>query len=237
MTSVFFRDLASVENAIASLPSLCSASQCTVTMEHALGNCSGRSSEQAIRRQMEALQMLCSPCLRTTIGMKRDCTDLMSIPAQVCSESCKTMVNEWNTENCNQILPTMPFDPLASMGHGRLLSDNLDEIELLKFMVEELVAALSRLGVNSSVDGEIAAGTLVEYFASVGVAVATTKVECGTTQESTQTTALEVSTNLMTTTSSLIDLEMDDVDEACNQHSSLLAEAVAVLLLLGQLFS
>merc|ERR1712226_1270405 len=133
LTSAFSGDLASVENALASLPSLCLKNQCMAAMEHALSNCSGRLSDHAIRRQMEALQMLCSPCLRTTIGMKRDCTHLMSTPARLCTESCKTIVNEWNTENCNQLLPITPFDSLASMDHGRLLSENLDEIEVLKF--------------------------------------------------------------------------------------------------------
>merc|ERR1712151_1175255 len=123
-------------------PSICLASQCTAAMEHALGNCSGTPSEQTIRRHMEALQLLCSPCLRTTIGVKQDCTDLMSTPARLCTESCKTMMNEWNTENCNQLLPMTPVDSLASMGHGRLLSENLEEIQILQIMVEELVMAL-----------------------------------------------------------------------------------------------
>jgi len=143
------------------------------------------------------------------------------------------MVNEWNTENCNQLLPITPFESLAAMDNGRLLSENLDELEQLHLIVEELVAALNRLGVNSSIDGEIAAGRLVEYFAGVGVAVAITKVECESGKESTQTAALEASTNLMTTTSSLIDFEMDDVEASCSQHSSLLAELLGVLLLLG----
>merc|ERR1712226_1618761 len=177
LTSAFSGDLASVENALASLPSLCLANQCAAAMEHALGNCSGTSAEQAIRRQMEALEMLCSPCLKTTIGMKRDCTHLIATPARLCTEPCRMMVHEWNTENCNQLVPIVPFESLASMGSGRLLSENLDELELLQFMVEELVAALSHLGVNSTIDGEFAAGKLVEYFASVGAEVAITNVE------------------------------------------------------------
>jgi len=49
LISALSADLASVENALASLPSLCLASQCAAAMEDALGNCSGRPSEQAIQ--------------------------------------------------------------------------------------------------------------------------------------------------------------------------------------------
>lgn len=110
------------------------------------------------------------------------------------------------------------------------------ELEQLEFMVGELVVALSRLGVHSSIDFEIAAGKIVEYFASVGTQVAITINACVSTQKPRQKAPLENSSKLMMTTSSSIVSEMDDVEVARSLHRSLLAGPVAVLLLLENVF-